>query len=154
VVIVMGEKQTDELLEEMMEDTLIYIRLFNRELMHLGERKFLKTFFWLILIEQYDNPSISVLGKKLRVSKSQMTSRIDELVKAGFIERVHDEKDRRIIKIALTPEGRNFIKESRKPVGEHMNQLLSPLNFKEVEKLSMSIEIIKNVVLKIQGLNE
>jgi hypothetical protein len=34
-----------------------------------------------------------------------------------------------------------------------MNQLLSPLDHKELEELSKSIETIKNVVLKIQGAN-
>ncbi len=144
------EKKMDKLVEEIMEDALIYIRLFNRELILLDEKEFLKTFFWLILIEQYNNPSISVLGKKLKVSKSQMTPKIDKLVKAGFIDRVNDEKDRRIIRIALTSEGRNFIKNSQNTVKGDMKQLLSPLSLKEVEELKKSIETIKNVVLKIQ----
>ena len=76
----MGQTQKDELVEGMMDDTLIYIKLFNRELLRLGDRKFLKTFFWLILIEKYENPSLSVIGKKFRISKSQITSRMDELV--------------------------------------------------------------------------
>jgi len=147
----MVEKKPDKLVEEMLEDLIIYIKLFNRELIHLAERKFLKTFFWLILIEQYDNPSMSALSKKLNVSKTQMTSRIDKLANDGLIERVPDENDRRVLRIVLTTEGENFIKKSHKTVNEGMNQLLSPLNLKEVEELSKSIEIIKNTVLKIQG---
>ena len=68
----MDEKKID-LIEELLEDTLIYTLLFNRELNNLGERDFIKTFLWLISIEEYDNPSLSGLGKMLNVSKSQMT---------------------------------------------------------------------------------
>ncbi len=147
----MSQEQRDKLVEGMMEDTLIYIRLFNRELLHLRDRKFLKTFFWLILIEKYDNPSLSFIGKKLRVSKSQITSRMDELVKEGLIERVHDENDRRIIRVVLTSRGRDFIETSTKYFNEHLKNLLSSLSLVEVEELNKSIITIKSVVLKIQG---
>lgn len=146
----MEEKKIDNLIEGMLEDTLIYTILFNRELTNLGEREFIKTFLWLISIEQYDNPSLSGLGKMLNVSKSQMTLKMDKLAEAGFTERIPDRNDRRIIRIVLTSEGRNFIKNSQKTVKESLTQLLSPLSFEEVEELKKSITTIKNVVLKIQ----
>ena len=146
----MEEKQKEKLVEEIMKDTLIYITIFGKELAHIDERNFIKTFFTLILIEQYDNPSISSLGKILNVSKSQMTSKTDELAKAGLVERIPDKKDRRIIRIVLTPKGQYLINNSQKAVKDGMNQLLSPLSLKEVEELKKSMETIKNVVLKIQ----
>jgi DNA-binding MarR family transcriptional regulator len=145
----MDEKKID-LIEELLEDTLIYTLLFNRELNNLGERDFIKTFLWLISIEEYDNPSLSGLGKMLNVSKSQMTLKMDKLEQAGYTERIPDSEDRRIIRIVLTPEGRKFIKNSKKTVKEGMNQLLSPLDIGEIEDLKKSITTIKNVVLKIQ----
>ncbi len=147
----MGQTQKDELVEGMMDDTLIYIKLFNRELLRLGDRKFLKTFFWLILIEKYENPSLSVIGKKFRISKSQITSRMDELVREGLIERVHDENDRRIIRVILTGKGQDFIENNGKYFNEHLKELLSSLSLTEVEELNKSIINIKNVVLRIQG---
>jgi DNA-binding MarR family transcriptional regulator len=79
-----------------------------------------------------------------------MTLKMDKLAEAGFTERIPDRNDRRIIRIVLTPEGRNFIKNSQKTVKESLTQLLSPLSFEEVEELKKSITTIKNVVLKIQ----
>ena len=147
----MDEKKIDNLIEDMLEDTLIYTVLFNRELTNLGEREFIKTFLWLISIEEYDNPSLSGLGNMLNVSKSQMTLKMDKLAQPGFTERIPDEEDRRIIRIVLTPEGRNFIKNSQKTVKDSMIQLLSPLTLEEVEELKKSIATIKNVVFKIQN---
>ena len=148
----MKENKIDNMIEGMLEDTLIYTVLFNRELTNLGEREFIKTFLWLISIEQYDNPSLSGLGKMLNVSKSQMTLKMDKLTEAGFTERIPDKNDRRIIRIMLTPKGQNFIKNSKTTVKESMTQLLSPLSYEELEELKSSIATIKNVVLKIQDL--
>lgn len=144
-------KKSDKLIEAMLEDSIIYISLFNRELIKLSERKFMKTFFRLLLIEQYDNPSMSVLAKALNISKTQVTSKIDELFDEGLIERVPDENDRRVLRIVLTAEGKKFIKEAHETVTEGMNQLLSSFSHKELEEISKSIEVIKNAVLKIQG---
>lgn len=150
----MTEKQADKLVEDIMEDSILYIKLFNNELIHLGDRDFMKTFSWLILIESYDNPSISGLGKKLRLAKSQMTGKIDQLANDGLIKRIPDEKDRRILRVKLTPYGHSFIKTSRNPIEENMKQLLSSLNFEEIEELKKSIETIKNIVLKIMDANK
>ena len=143
--------KSDKLIDEMLEDSIIYIKIFNRELVNLSERKFMKTFFWLTLIEQYDNRSMSALAKTLNISKTQITPKIDELVKDGLLMRVPDENDRRVLRIVLTVEGKDLIKKSNKTVKEGMNQLLSPLNPKELEELGKSMEVIKNTVLKIQG---
>ncbi len=150
----MTEKQADKLVQDMMEDSILYIKLFNNELIHLGDRDFMKTFSWLLLIESYDNPSISELGKKVRLAKSQMTGKIDQLTNDGLIKRIPDEKDRRILRVKLTPYGLRFIKTSQNLVEENMKQLLSPLNFEEVEELKNSIETIKNIVLKIMDANK
>lgn len=147
----MREKEGDSSLEEMIGDTLLYVMLFKNKLTRLSENKIvMKTLAWLLLVEQLDNPSISELGDGLNVSKSQMTARVDKLVEAGLIERVPDKGDRRKIWIVLTPEGKDFIKNSQKTVKENMNQLLSPLSLKEVEELKKSIRTIKKVSLKIQ----
>ena len=146
----MAEEKIDNLIEGMLEDTLIYTVLFNRELTNLDEREFIKTFLWLISIEEYENPSLSGLGKVLNVSKSQMTLKMDKLERAGYTERIPDREDRRIIRIVLTPEGKSFIKKYKKTVKEGMSQLLSPLSIEEIEELKKSIATIKNAVLKIQ----
>ncbi len=150
----MTEKQADILVEDIMEDSILYIKLFNNELVHLGDRDFMKTFSWLILIESHDNPSISGLAKKVTLAKSQMTGKIDQLANEGLIKRIPDEKDRRIIRVKLTSYGHSFIKTSRNPIKENMKQLLSSLNFEEVEELKKSIKTIKNIVLKIQDANK
>jgi len=139
-----------KLIEEIMGDALVYITLFHRELNQLNEHKFMKTLLWLTLIDEYGHPSISNLGKKINVSKSQMTARIDQLVEDGLIERINDAQDRRIIRIQLTPEGREFLKSSQKNIETNTNQLIAPLSTEDLEELQTSVKTIKKIVLKIQ----
>jgi DNA-binding MarR family transcriptional regulator len=143
-------EEKSKILEEIMGDTLVYITLFNRELNHLNEHKFMKTLLWLTLIDEYGNPSISNLGKKINVSKSQMTSRVDQLVSEGLIERVNDNQDRRIIRIQLTKNGKEFLRNSQKNIETNMNELIAPLSVEDLEDLETSIQTIKKIVLKIQ----
>jgi len=147
----MEENKSEELIEELLEDSILYLKLFNRELLNLSERKFMKTFFWLVLIDQYNNLSMSALAKTLNISKTQITPRIDQLVNDGLLERVIDENDRRVLRIVLTAEGKNLLKKSNITVKEAMNKLFTPLSHDELEELGKSIDIIKNTVLKIQG---
>lgn len=147
----MENKKSEELIEEILKDSILYVKLFNRELLNLSERKFMKTFFWLVLIERYDKLSMSGLAKTLKISKTQITPRIDGLVNDGLLERVPDENDRRVLRITLTAEGKDLIKKSNITVKEAVNQLFTPLSYDELEELGKSIEIIKNTVLKIQG---
>jgi DNA-binding MarR family transcriptional regulator len=142
--------EKNNVLEEIIGDALVYITLFKRELNQLNEQKFMKTLLWLTLIDEYGSPSISNLGRKINVSKSQMTSRVDQLVENGMIERINDTDDRRIIRIQLTKNGKDFLKNSKKNIETNMNELIAPLSVEDLEDLKTSIGTIKKIVLKIQ----
>jgi DNA-binding MarR family transcriptional regulator len=143
-------EEKNKVLEEIMGDTLVYITLFKRELNQLNEHKFMKTLLWLTLIDEYGNPSISNLGRKINVSKSQMTSRVDQLVSEGLIERVNDNQDRRIIRIQLTENGKEFLRNSQKHIEPNMSELIAQLSAEDLKDLKTSIQTIKKIVLKIQ----
>jgi DNA-binding MarR family transcriptional regulator len=143
-----------KLIEKITGDSVLYITLLNRELNQLNEHNMIKTFIWLKLIEEYKNPSISNLGQKINVSKSQMTSRIDSLVENGYITRVSDDVDRRIIRIKLTEHGHDFLDSTQKTLEADLDKLLSPLNLEEMLELETSVQTIKNIVLKIQNTNQ
>ncbi|ADZ09684.1 regulatory protein MarR [Methanobacterium lacus] len=142
--------EKNRVFEEIMGDTIVYVTLFKRELNQLNEQKFMKTLLWLTLIDEYGSPSISNLGRKINVSKSQMTSRVDQLVEDGLIERINDTEDRRIIRIQLTKNGKNFLKDSKKNIEAEMNELIAPLSVEDIEDLKTSVLTIKKIVLKIQ----
>ena len=62
----------------------------------------------MFVLWQKDNISINELAKKTMLSKSALTSMLDRLENAGFIERDPSEKDRREILLKLTEQNKNL----------------------------------------------
>ena len=65
------------------------------------------------------------------VSSGTMTNRLDQLEKAGFIERSHNPDDRRSVIIALTPEGFALVDEAVTSHVENEHRLLDGLSAEE-----------------------
>jgi len=76
------------------------------------------------------------LTKACMLSSAAMTNRIDQLDKAGLVQRVRDSVDRRVVFVALTEPGRAVID---KALIVHMNnelEMLSGLTIPERETLA------------------
>lgn len=69
------------------------------------------------------------------VSSGTMTNRLDQLEKAGFIERSHNPDDRRSVIIALTPEGFALVDAAVTSHVENEHRLLEGLNAEERQAL-------------------
>lgn len=52
--------------------------------------------------------SMSELAAQLNITVGTLTVGINNLVKKGFVERYKTERDRRVVKIALTKEGKKY----------------------------------------------
>ncbi|MCF3639925.1 MarR family transcriptional regulator [Rhizobium sp. TRM95111] len=80
-------------------------QVLTRQLAPLG----IKTPHLDILINLYRSPGISQqdLARKLLVGRSNMSMLLPQLEKRGLIARIADRKDRRILRLELTPAGRS-----------------------------------------------
>lgn len=65
------------------------------------------------------------------VSSGTMTNRLDQLEKAGLIERSHNPDDRRGVIIALTPKGLALVDEAVTSHVENQHRLLDGLSAEE-----------------------
>ena len=52
---------------------------------------------------------VNVIGRKVLLTTGSITSAVDRLVRRGLVVRTADEADRRVRRVALTPEGRRLI---------------------------------------------
>lgn len=66
----------------------------------------------LIILKHFGPDNMGSLAKKIAVSKQQMTPIIDRLAGEGLIERTACPTDRRIINIALTAKGDQYLTDS------------------------------------------
>ena len=68
-------------------------------------------FFVLDLVGRQGEGKMSDLAKFINVTTAAMTGIVERLVKNGYVLRVYDPDDRRIIKIKLTPRGAKVLKD-------------------------------------------
>ena len=147
----------DEEFEKMVDNILIYNQLFYRTIKtSINEEASLKygrsDGYYQILGILFDLGSlpISEIGRKLYISKPNMTPLIDKLVSDGWVKRSRSNKDRRIVNIEITEEGKKFLFEARKVVEKNIKENLSNLDENEIKTLNESLENIKKLTLKIK----
>ncbi len=65
----------------------------------------------LFLLKKCDSLPMSSLSTTLSIDNSTLTRHADKLIKSGFVRRIQDGSDRRVLKLQITAEG---LKESEK----------------------------------------
>ena len=97
---------------------------------------------------------MSEIGNKIGISKPNMTSIINSLIKEGKVKRTSSQNDRRIIVIEITTEGKYALLKARDNLKRGFKKKLALLNSQEMLSLSNSLSTTKTLVLKmIKGVN-
>ena len=76
----------------------------------------------LYVLWQEDHLPIVELSKRTSLAKTTLTSMLDRMENSGFLNRVYDESDRRIIRIVLTPKAKE-LNEKYSEVSQRMTAL-------------------------------
>lgn len=92
---------------------------------------------------------MSELGRHLGISRPNTTFLVNRLIKEGKLKREYDKGDRRIVKVSITPVGKDFIRGYKKTVVENIRENLSNLSVEEVEDLGESLDKLKIILSKI-----
>jgi DNA-binding MarR family transcriptional regulator len=88
---------------------------------------------------------VSEIAKRFLISKPQMTYLINQLVKAGLVERQSNAEDRRVTDISLTSRGRIVLKQCQETFKNNLREQLSYLNGQELEGLAQSLIKIREI---------
>jgi DNA-binding MarR family transcriptional regulator len=94
--------------------------------------------------------SVSDIGRRLVISKPNMTPLIDKLIKVGFTKRIPDENDRRIVNIELTDEGMKYLNERRAKNLEHLKQKLVGLPAEKLDSLVNALDTLYSSLSMIE----
>ncbi len=86
----------------------------------------------LVRLYEKDKQPMTKIAEDIGKCKSTLTVLVNKLEKAEFVQRVSDENDTRIKKLALTDKGRDF-QESFWKISDNLNDLLWE-DFTEEEK--------------------
>lgn len=80
---------------------------------------------WAILLSVYLNPgphTVRGLSRDLNVPKPAISRALDALSILGFIRRVRDESDRRIVLVQKTTEGAKYVDEFARIVQDRLGE--------------------------------
>ena len=96
---------------------------------------------------QKSSLTMSELSDALSVPLSTATGMVDWMVDNGYVQRLSDPEDRRIVRVALTDEGRKLHKAIENYMGQHFQQIFSRLT---VDERHMFIAIIRKLWLALK----
>jgi DNA-binding MarR family transcriptional regulator len=145
----------DEKLDEIASNLMMFFPLFYKKLLKDGHKHpqvALSNPQCMVLgILKGRGPlPTSEIGKRLYISKPNMTSIIDRLIEEGYVERLSDGKDRRIVNVSITGSGMRVLMDHKKTMTDIIKGNLSCLSEKDLETLSISLERIKETFSKIE----
>ncbi|MEI8201777.1 MAG: MarR family transcriptional regulator [Bacteroidota bacterium] len=106
-------------------------------------------YYALMYLKKHDMFSMSDLGKMLQISKPNVTALVNKLIAKGFVIRSSDKLDRRLIMIRLSAKGSQFIEKNNKKYFEQIKSKLQTLSDEELESFSISLQNVKDTLLKI-----
>jgi DNA-binding MarR family transcriptional regulator len=92
---------------------------------------------------------MSEVGKRLYISKPYMTVLVDTLMEQALVERHPDPRDRRVIQIAITDQGKTHLSQSVHLYKKDLKEFLSTLSEKDLSVLCRSLEQLHTVLQKI-----
>ena len=84
--------------------------------------------------------AVGELARTLRVAMPTVTQSVDSLAGKGLVERYSDEKDRRQVKLRITPEGQTLLGGCRRAVEAYVAQILSSWPERQREELAAALE--------------
>ena len=100
--------------------------------------------FMLHLIHKEEKCKLALLAEKMEVKPSAITVMIDRLEKAGYVERTHDEQDRRSVLVRVTDSGKEVLLKAGQERNRILKSYLEQLNENEVHTFARLLEKMVN----------
>ena len=144
----------EERLNQMVDDIYLFFPLFRKKLFkhkkNLKQNRMSHSYYHILkVLKKCGELPMSEIGRMVYISKSNMTSLIDNLVANNLAERLPDKNDRRVINIALTEEGNELLNEWRKHSNNEIKMNLSTLSDEDLKKFSDSVKNLKEILNKM-----
>jgi DNA-binding MarR family transcriptional regulator len=100
----------------------------------------------LINLYRFEGISQHELARKLLVGRSNMSMLLPQMEKRGLIKRRGDDKDKRVLRLYLTPEGRSVTERAMVIQTDLIERVLSPEPIEQCMAMASSMERIIGVL--------
>jgi DNA-binding MarR family transcriptional regulator len=106
-------------------------------------------------VHLHPEPSVGAIASGLNISNAAAAKLIDRLVKKRLLIREEDSRDRRVLKIKLTPAGAGLLTQITRIETEQLNQILARMSTAEFDALQLGlIGFLKAALLKASEVEE
>ncbi|MDD4291822.1 MAG: MarR family transcriptional regulator [Clostridia bacterium] len=103
-----------------------------------------------VALEENGEMTMTQIATKLGVSNQRLTRPVNKLVKNGYLRRIYDENNRRIIKITATQKLKDVSMEYNKTVNDYISYSLQNLSENEVDTLYRDLDEIFGLLNKLK----
>jgi len=93
--------------------------------------------------------TMSQLASKINTSNEQATRAVAQLVDRGFIVRMQNPDNRRVINIKLTEDAQVFFNKMKNEILDDLISKFADIPDEEMEKLSQSLAQVSSVLKKV-----
>jgi DNA-binding MarR family transcriptional regulator len=142
-------------LEIIGEDLVAIMPLIHNKLMHFldeGIEPNLSHFHFAILgmLHKHRVLQISEMGRRLLISKPQMTALLNKLSDLGLVTRSQSPQDRRIVYISISPGGEQTLVHATEKIKKNLAVRLGGLSEADLGAFSAALKKINEVGSKIE----
>lgn len=102
----------------------------------------------LSLLKKQSNVQMREIAEYFNIELPSATSLLNKLVALQLVKREQDAKDRRLVRVALTPEGDKLLKKSMDEKLKHIDHMLTYLTETEQHELLRLLEKLNDRIEK------
>lgn len=108
----------------------------------------------LVNLYRFEGISQQELARKLLVGRSNMSMLLPQMEKRGLLERRPDLRDRRVLRLFLTQEGREISEQAMRIQTDLIERTLSATPIDECQRLADHMELLIQRMLSTDGIGE
>ncbi|MFC4766852.1 MarR family winged helix-turn-helix transcriptional regulator [Effusibacillus consociatus] len=110
----------------------------------------------VLALQELEKQTLTVgeLSDKLHLERSSVSRLVDSLVKAGFVRREVNEKNRREVLLFLTEKGKNSIGTVRTQSVRYYQSILNGLSNQQQQQILQSFRMFTDSLSKMRGESE
>lgn len=100
----------------------------------------------LATVKKLKSCTLGELAQREQVSPPTMTKVVEKLEKLGYVVRAADPADRRVTRVSITAEGRQYLVSTKHRRNEWLSQQIDGLSADQRESLTDVIEVLETLI--------
>lgn len=96
----------------------------------------------LHIVGEQEGQKMVELAHRMEIKLPALSQIVDRLVKRGMVERHADPQDRRVVRLGLTPQAREFVTEAHQARQARMDATLRNLSSESLEEVIQGLQLL------------